>query len=109
MVVEDSVPHSPVIRKRPRGSLGPGARERAVPPLININKDTTFLVSDELGNVPQGAEYGLYHDDTRHLCRYELTLAGQLPLCLSARATDHSTALHFLTNPSLPEVPRGLL
>jgi hypothetical protein len=74
-----------------------------------INKDTTFLVTDELGNVPAGAEYGLYHEDTRFLCRYELTLDGQAPLPLSARATDHSAAVHFLTNPALPAVPRGVL
>jgi hypothetical protein len=43
---------------------------------ITINEDTTFLITDELGNVPEGAELGLYHEDTRFLCGYWLTLDG---------------------------------
>lgn len=76
---------------------------------ITINENTTFLISDELGNVTEGAELGLYHEDTRFLCLYELTLDDQPPLLLAARAIDYYAALHFLTNPALPAVRRGLL
>ncbi|MDQ4079114.1 MAG: hypothetical protein M3220_23075, partial [Chloroflexota bacterium] len=76
---------------------------------ITINEDTTFLITDDMGNVPEGAELGLYHQDTRFLCLYELTLDGQPPLVLTAQATDYYAAAHLLTNPALPRVPRGLL
>lgn len=76
---------------------------------ITINEDSTFLISNELGDISVGAELGLYHEDTRFLSRYELLLDGQPPLVLSARATDYCSAMHYLTNPVLPEVPRGQL
>lgn len=76
---------------------------------ITINSDTTFLISDEFGNVPRGTEFGLYQEDTRFLCRYELTLDGQQPLLLAANATESYAASHFLTNPALPRVQRGML
>ncbi len=76
---------------------------------ITINESTTFLISDDLGNIPEGAELGLYHEDTRFLCRYDLTLEGQPPLLLTAHATDYYAAAHFLTNPALKAVPRGSL
>jgi len=76
---------------------------------MTINEDTTFLVSDELGDVPAGAELGLYQDDTRFLSRYELRLDGHLPLHLAARAIDHYAASHILTNPALTRAPRGEL
>jgi glycogen debranching enzyme len=77
-------------------------------PLI-INRDTTFLISDELGDVPDGAEFGLYVEDIRVIRRYALTVEGQSPLLLTARATDPASAIHFLTNPALPEIARGAL
>lgn len=76
---------------------------------IIINEDTTFLICDELGNVPEGAELGLYHQDTRFLCWYDLKLDGQPPILLTARATDYYTSAHFLTNPALADLPRGTL
>lgn len=76
---------------------------------ITINEDTTFLISDEVGDVPAGAEFGLYDEDTRFLSRYELTLDGRAPLLLAARATGAAAAVHVLTNPALPAVPRGQL
>jgi glycogen debranching enzyme len=74
-----------------------------------INKDATFLIADESGNIPDGADFGLYLDDTRFLQRHELTLDDQPPVPLGARATDHSSATHFLTNPASPRIPRGVL
>jgi glycogen debranching enzyme len=74
---------------------------------ITINDDATFLTCNELGDVPEGMELGLYHQDTRFLSHYELLLGGQRPLLLAARSTDYCAAIHFLTNPALPSVPRG--
>jgi glycogen debranching enzyme len=74
---------------------------------ITINDDATFLTCNELGDVPDGLELGLYHQDTRFLSRYELLLDGQRPLLLAARATDYRAATHFLTNPAVPGTRRG--
>jgi glycogen debranching enzyme len=76
---------------------------------ITINSDTTFIMSDDLGNLHDGTELGLYHEDTRFLSVYELTLDGHTPLSLAARPTAPYAAAHFLTNPILPAVPRGQL
>jgi glycogen debranching enzyme len=76
---------------------------------LMINRDATFLISDELGNIPDGADFGLYLADTRFLRRHELTLDAQPPVALGARATGQESAAYFLTNPALPRVPRGVL
>jgi glycogen debranching enzyme len=67
-----------------------------------INEDTTFLICDEVGDVPRGADFGLYYEDTRFLSAYSLRLDGRAPVFLSARPTDSFSAAHFLTNPALP-------
>ncbi len=76
---------------------------------ITINEDATFLITDELGDIPEGEELGFYSDDARFLSCYQLTLDGQHPLLLSARSTGYDAAKHFLTNPALPGVDRGQL
>ena len=76
---------------------------------VTINSDTTFFLCDDLGDVPDGSECGLYHEDTRFLSSYALTLDGLAPLLLAGRAATPYAAVHFLTNPMLPRVPRGRL
>lgn len=76
---------------------------------ITISSDTTFLLCNDLGDVLDGTELGLYNEDTRFLSAYELTLDGQAPLLLAAHATSPFASAHFLTNPSLPNVPHGSL
>lgn len=76
---------------------------------VLINNDTTFLISDESGDITDGAELGLYVDDTRVLSRYALTLDGRELVLLAARPTEPSVSLHFLTNPALDGAARGSL
>ncbi len=76
---------------------------------ITISSDTTFLMCNELGDVLDGTELGLFNEDTRFLSTYELTLDGQAPLLLAAHPTEPFAAAHFLTNPVLANVPRGSL
>ncbi|HLJ80775.1 MAG TPA: glycogen debranching N-terminal domain-containing protein, partial [Ktedonobacterales bacterium] len=76
---------------------------------ITIQSDTTFLICDPLGNILDGTEHGLYHEDTRFLSTYELTLDGRTPVLLAAHPTAPFAATHVLTNPILPNVPRGRL
>ncbi len=76
---------------------------------ITIHSDTTFLICDELGNLLDGADFGLYQEDTRFLSRYELTLSEQQLLPLAAQVTAPFAATHILTNPPLPNIPLGRL
>ncbi len=76
---------------------------------LTIHSDTTFLICDELGDVIDETEAGLYHEDTRFLSAYTLLLDDHAPLPLAARATAPDAAAHYLTNPALPQTPRGQL
>lgn len=76
---------------------------------LMIHSDTTFLICDELGDVQDETEAGLYHEDTRFLSAYTLLLDNSAPLSLAAHATAPDSAMHFLTNPALPQTPRGRL
>jgi glycogen debranching enzyme len=70
-----------------------------------LKGDDTFAVLDHSGDahaVPGGPE-GLYHRDTRHLSRLELTVSGRKPLLLSSAVSDDGAMLTCdLTNPDLP-------
>jgi hypothetical protein len=79
----------------------------AIPVLIN--RDTTLLITDESGDITDGAELGLYVDDTQVVRRYSLTLDERQPVLLAARTTEPSVSLHFLTTPAPAGVTRGSL
>ncbi|HWP28433.1 MAG TPA: glycogen debranching N-terminal domain-containing protein [Chloroflexota bacterium] len=66
---------------------------------ITINEDTTFLITDEIGDIQPGSELGLYYQDSRFLSQYELRLDGHRPRLLAARALEHYHAVHLLSNP----------
>ena len=70
-----------------------------------LKGDETFAVLNRNGDavpLPGGPE-GLYHRDTRHLSRLELTIAGRKPLLLSSAVSDDGAVLTCdLTNPDLP-------
>ncbi|MFC7476584.1 glycogen debranching N-terminal domain-containing protein [Dankookia sp. GCM10030260] len=73
-----------------------------------LKGDDTFAVLNRNGDaqpLPGGPE-GLYHRDTRHLSRLELTVAGRKPLLLSSAVSDDGAMLTCdLTNPDLPAGP----
>ena len=50
---------------------------------ITINEGTSFLITDEWGDIARGSEQGLYEQDTRFLSDYHLTLDGVKPTLLS--------------------------
>jgi glycogen debranching enzyme len=70
-----------------------------------LKGDDTFAVLNRNGDAvatPGGPE-GLYHRDTRHLSRLELTVSGRKPLLLSSAVSDDGAMLTCdLTNPDLP-------
>src|SRR5688500_5539758 len=72
----------------------------------------TFAVLDRTGDTlpVEGGPEGLYHRDTRHLSRLELTIAGLRPLLLSSASADDGAALTCdLTNPYLIEAGKPML
>lgn len=76
---------------------------------ITINKGTSFLLTDLSGDIIPGEEFGLYHQDTRFLSTYRLTIDGVKPVLLAARQVKHYLALHHLTNPPIGDIPQGQL
>ena len=68
---------------------------------VQILKGSTFLLSDPRGDVVGGSLGGLFHEDTRFLSRFALTVNGARPSLLSRGAGDYDTAAFFLTNPDL--------
>jgi glycogen debranching enzyme len=71
---------------------------------LTVLAGSTFCVSDDLGDVVDGAA-GLYADDTRHLSRLVLTVDGQRPRLLVSRNLEHFAASVYLFNPSSPALP----
>ena len=73
-----------------------------------LKGDDTFAVLNRNGDAlpsPGGPE-GLYHRDTRHLSRLELTLDGCRPLLLSSAVSDDGAMLTCdMTNPHIPAAP----
>jgi glycogen debranching enzyme len=62
----------------------------------------TFSLFDASGDIRAGSADGLYHLDTRHLSRFDLTINGVRPILLSSTLRDDNAALTCdLTNPEL--------
>jgi glycogen debranching enzyme len=74
------------------------------PDAVQILEGTTFAVSDAAGDMPEGMVAGLFHRDTRHLSRWELTIGGERPVVLSSGPVDYYSASFTLTNPELPDL-----
>ena len=68
---------------------------------IVINNGTTFLVSDEKGNMLEDPEYGLYYHDMRYLRKFNMTLDGKELHLLTSRNVNHFSAAYYLSNPEL--------
>lgn len=65
---------------------------------VHILDGSTFAVSDARGDVEASPSdpQGLFHDDTRHLSRWILTLDGKRPNVLSVENLRYYEAQHFL-------------
>jgi glycogen debranching enzyme len=66
---------------------------------IQVLAGSCFMLSDPRGDVVQGSLAGMFHEDTRFLSRFQLTLSGERPLLLSSGTADYDSAAFFLTNP----------
>lgn len=76
---------------------------------ITINQGTTFLITDELGDVPEGEATGLFYEDTRFLSSYTLLIDQMRSILLGAGEVDYQSSEHFLTNPELASAPGSTL
>ncbi len=82
-----------------------------------LNQGDTFGLFDRYGDIHslRTGSHGLYHEGTRFLSRFELTLNGERPLLLSSTIKENNVLLNIdLTNPDLRdegqvEIPRGAL
>jgi glycogen debranching enzyme len=78
-----------------------GAQVDLAPGSIQVLEGSTFMLSDAQGDVVEGSVAGLYHEDTRHLNRFVLTVGGATPIVLTSREIDYYSAAFFTTNPDL--------
>lgn len=78
-----------------------GAQVDLAPGSIQVLEGSTFMLSDAQGDVVEGSVAGLYHEDTRHLNRFVLTVSGATPTVLTSREIDYYSAAFFTTNPDL--------
>ncbi len=114
----ESVPELPALTgappdTRPSERLAGGAElpvSGETEPLV-LSGGNLFCVVRRDGNIaPAGArDLGLYHDDTRHLSRLEMRIAGGPPTVLSAESLGSATAQIDLTlsDRAIEEAMRG--
>src|SRR3954447_26680962 len=76
---------------------------------IQVLDGSTFMLSDRRGDVDVGQVAGLFHEDTRYLNRFVLTVGGMRPALLTSEEVDYYSAGFFLTHPELPGLPARTL
>jgi len=76
---------------------------------IVINNGTTFLVSDEKGNMLEDPEYGLYYRDMRYLRKFNMTINGKELHLLTSRNINYFSAAYYLSNPELDGIKPNAL
>ncbi len=68
-----------------------------------------FCYSDPRGDVPPGSIGGFVRADTRFLSTWVLTIDGEPPPILRSDAVDYYSAVFFLTNPALGDLPKNIM
>jgi glycogen debranching enzyme len=74
-----------------------------------VLEGSTFMLSDPRGDVLEGSIAGLFHEDTRYLSRFALTVGGVRPALLSSGSPNYYSAAFYMTNPELPGIPEHSL
>jgi glycogen debranching enzyme len=82
-----------------------GAQVDLEPGSVQVLEGSTFMVSNAAGDVREGSVEGLYHEDTRHLSRFTLTINGREPTVLTSNEIDYYSAAFFMTNPDCEGIP----
>ena len=76
---------------------------------IQVLEGSTFMLSDPRGDVETGTIGGLYHEDTRYLSHFVLTVDGERPAVLTSASVDYYSAAFFLTNSEQEGIPEASL
>ena len=76
---------------------------------IEVLEGSSFMLSDRRGDVREGSIAGFFHEDTRYLNRFRLTVGGRPPSVLTSGSVDYYSAAFYLTNPGLDGVAERTL
>src|SRR5579871_1546802 len=79
---------------------------RVGPPVLTINRGSTFMVTDLKGEIDQTAAMGIFAEDTRFLSTYSLYINDKPWDLVTSAAVAHYAARFDLVNP-LVLVPEG--
>lgn len=71
------------------------------PPVLTINQGTTFMVTDQRGEIDFASEQGVFGGDTRLVSDYKLYVNGNQWTLLTSATVEYSAARIELTNPPL--------
>ena len=69
------------------------------PPVITINQGSTFMVTDQRGEIDSESEQGVFAGDTRFVSFYQLYINGARWQLLSSSAVSYYAARLYFTNP----------
>ena len=72
---------------------------------IEVLEGSSFMLSDRRGDVREGSIAGFFHEDTRYLNRFLLTVGGRPPAVLTSGGVDYYSAAFYMTNPELEGIP----
>ena len=73
------------------------------PPVLTINRGSTFMLTDYRGEIEPLKAHGVFADDTRFVSTYRLFVNGQRWERVSSATVNYYSARLYLTNPELPE------
>jgi hypothetical protein len=83
------------------------------PPVITINQDVTFMVTDQNGEISEKSEQGVFSSDTRFISHYRILANGEPWERLTSSAVAYNRARLYFTNRRLlteeSEIPAGTL
>jgi len=76
-----------------------GVEIKVGPPVITINRGSTFMVTDLQGEIDQTKAQGLFAEDTRFISTYQLYINDKPWMLVTSSAVTYYAALLNLTNP----------
>ena len=71
------------------------------PPVLTINQGSTFMVTDQGGEIDSNSEHGVFSGDTRFVSYYRLFIDGAPWELLSSAALNYYVARIQLANPAV--------
>ncbi len=71
------------------------------PPVLTINQGSTFMVTEQNGQINADSELGVFANDTRFVSYYAISANGQPWVRLNSSVTAYYAARIYLTNPAL--------